>query len=90
MALGVWQNTIRDTLGRPLPAAQVTVLDSTTNELRALFADRSGATITNPVAADQFGFVRFYSAVGRVHIQIVSGGRSEQLENVVLIDDFPG
>lgn len=91
MALGVWQNTIRDTIGRPIATAQVTVLDAVTNAPRDLFTDRAGAIpLDNPFQADDFGLARFYSAVGRVNIQIVASNRTEQLENVVLIDDFPG
>lgn len=91
MALGVWQNTIRDTSGRISPGALVTVLDSTTQAQRALFADRDGVTpISNPVIADASGLARFYAAIGRVDIQIVAGGRSQQLNDVVLIDDFTG
>lgn len=90
MALGVWQNTIRDTGGKVAAGAQVTVLDSTTGLPRDLFADRASVTpISNPLTADDDGLARFYSAIGRVDIQIVAGGRTQQLENVVLIDDFP-
>lgn len=89
MALGVWQNTIRDNGGRIAANAVVTVLDSTTSTNRSLFADRDSVTpLSNPVIADADGFVRFYSAIGRVDIQIVAGGRSRLLEDVVLIDDY--
>lgn len=91
MALGVWQNIIRDTLGRAVTGAQVTVLDSATQAPRSLFGNRdSGDAMTNPFNADSNGFARFYSANGRVDIQIVAGGRTQLLEHVVLIDNFPG
>lgn len=90
MALGVWQNAIRDTLGRVVQGAQVTVLDSVTDTPRDLFADRDGLTeIDNPLTTDADGMARFYTAIGRVDVQIVAGGRTRNLENVVIIDDFP-
>lgn len=90
MALGVWQNNIRDTLGRFVSGVQVTVLDSGTQANRDLFADRDGVTpLSNPFNTTGDGPARFYSAVGRVDIQIASSARSEELLNVVLIDDFP-
>lgn len=90
MALGVWQNLIRDTLGRTQQGAQVTVLDSALGTPRDLFADRAGAVaIDNPFSVDADGMARFYTAIGRVDIQIVAGGRTRSLENVVIIDDFP-
>lgn len=89
MAKGVWQNTIRDTGGRVMPGAQVTVLDSDAQTSRDLSSDRDGAdAITNPFNADDNGLARFYTDVGRVDIQVVAGGRTQQLENVVILDDF--
>lgn len=88
MALGVWQNTIRGTLGRIIVNAQVTVTDSTTGVPRTLHADRAGALpLSNPCYTDADGFVRFYSDIGLVDITIEGGGKTQTLENVVLIDD---
>ena len=90
MALGVWQNFIRDSGGRVADNATITVLDSQTGMNRSLFADRDGITpITNPFLATAEGFARFYSDIGRVDIQIASGSRTQLLEDVVLIDNFP-
>lgn len=91
MALGVWQNVIQIGLGAPVVGATVTVLDSTTQEEVDLFEDRDGGVpITPPLFTDANGFARFYCRVGRVDISIVKGGASQQLQDVVIIDDFPG
>lgn len=90
MALGVWQNTIRNSGGRVQPGAQVTVIDSSSGLPRDLFSDRDGDNAQdNPFYANDAGFARFYSAVGRVDIQIVSGSLVDTLADVVLIDHFP-
>ena len=93
MAKGVWQNTIRDSGGRVQPGAAVVVLDSVTQAPRPIYADRDGlVTISGDgvTQTDAYGFVRFYTAIGRVDIQLAAGGRTQLLSQVVIIDDFPG
>jgi hypothetical protein len=91
MALGVWQNVIQTGLGAPVIGATVTVLDSDTQEVLDLFSDRDGVNeISLPLLTDSFGFVRFYCRVGRVDISIVKGSALQLLQDVVIIDDFPG
>ena len=91
MALGVWQNTIRDSSGRIKPGASVHVVDSDSGIDRDLFSDRNSAVaILNPCTADADGIARFYTAVGRVDITITYGSKSITLENMPIISTILG
>jgi Collagen triple helix repeat (20 copies) len=58
--------------GRGIPGASVTVYDSGTSTLSALFADDDQTPLPNPLTADAFGRVSFRVAVGRVDIVTVA------------------
>jgi Collagen triple helix repeat (20 copies) len=58
--------------GRGIPGASVTVYDSGTSNLSALFGDDDQTLLPNPLTADEFGRVSFRVAVGRVDIVTVA------------------
>jgi Collagen triple helix repeat (20 copies) len=58
--------------GRGIPGASVTVYDSGTSTLSALFGDDDQTALPNPLTADAFGRVSFRVAVGRVDIVTVA------------------
>lgn len=90
MALGARSGVARDTSGRAMAFANVSILDSLTQVPRTLFVDRDGETpLPNPFNTSANGFFTFYTAPGLVDIQLVAGGRTALLSGVAIIDDFP-
>ena len=93
MPLAVIQANIQfsDTYVSVAPGATVSIRDSETLALVAIFSDRAGVTqITNPVTADVNGFFRVYTAPGRVNIIAVSGLKTAEWKDVVLTDGAGG
>lgn len=74
MPLAAWQATIVDESGNIQSEASVEVLLESSGATAALFSDRDGANpISNPVAADADGFVRFYAAGNAYRINAANG-----------------
>lgn len=94
--LAVWQATIVDSHGDVVSNASVQVLIESSGALAALFADRDGETpISNPITADENGFVRFYAAGNSYRITATSGSFSRTWRHVPIgllseLDVVPG
>lgn len=91
MPLGAIQRVIRDGSGRVVRGATVAVLDPATDSPLEIFSDRDGVSeITSGLSTDNNGYFIFYTRVGRVHVNVSYGSQSQQLRDLVSIDDFPG
>jgi hypothetical protein len=88
--LAVFQMTVVDATGAPIPSASVRVKLAGTVTDATLKPNRDGSgTKTNPFNADGDGLARFYVAEGRYDVTITSGGNTLSLVNVVLFADVP-
>jgi len=87
MVLGVFQATIVDAVSnRIVPLATVSVVESVTLAAPELFMDRDGLIpLTNPFAADENGFARFYVVPARYNIMAsgFSGAASSWVDVVI-------
>src|SRR5690606_6029890 len=73
--LAVWQRTIVDEEGNVVPGAEVEVRREEDGSLATLYADRAGETpLSNPLAADMSGFVRFFAQGDAYTITAVGAG----------------
>jgi hypothetical protein len=94
--LAAWQATIVDESGNIQSGANVEVLLESTGALAALFSDRDGASpIGNPVVADSYGFVRFYTTGGAYRINSTLGDFTRTWRHVPVgllgeLDSLPG
>jgi hypothetical protein len=85
MALAKWQSTIVDNAGNVLPGAQITVRrEALGGPLAVLFQDGAGTVpLGNPFSADSTGFAAFFTAGGPLRIDLVAGGFSRTLRDVL-------
>lgn len=75
--LAVWQRTIVDETGLVVPGAEIEVRHAESGALAQLYQDREGTqTLSNPVAADMSGFVRFFIEGGAYDITATGSGAS--------------
>lgn len=88
MSLSVWQRNIVNTAGDVVGSASVEVRRESDSALATLYdnPDGTGSPLANPVTADAFGFVRFYTAAGAYRIVATSGAFSATWRHVAFGD----
>ena len=79
-------DVVQSTTGRALPAATVTVYDST-NALATLYSDNGVTTKANPTTTNSDGEYWFYAVNGTYHLTIAAAGFSgDTRQGIVLFD----
>lgn len=79
-------DAVQSTTGRALPAATVTVYDST-NALATLYSDNGVTTKANPTTTNSDGEYWFYAVNGTYHLTITAAGfAGDTRQGIVLFD----
>ncbi len=85
MTMSIFQRHVLDTTGAIAASPTVSVVNSNTGAVAALFADKDGATgKTNPFTGTSQGLVEFYAVGGFYDITVTKGAFTVTYNRVAL------